>query len=233
MIRFNVNIYIMVGVLVCYAAILAYGSSTLSSNYYIKALCKNAKKQDQISITFDDGPSGLHTEKLLDILQKYDAKASFFVIGSKAKEQTELIKRMHSEGHTIGNHTFYHQHKFPILNTKAQITEIKSTRYVLERLGVKTKLFRPPFGVTNPRIARAIKRTRQVTIGWSIRSFDTKGGDKEKVLQRITSRIKGGDIILLHDNAKNSEWILEQVLIYLKGKNIKAVTVEELLDLND
>ena len=92
----------------------------------------------------------------------------------------------------------------------------------------KNNLFRPPFGVTNPNIAKAIKKTKHHVIGWSVRSLDTKIKDPKKILKRITKNLKKGDVILLHDTQERTVVVLEQLLLFLQEKQLAAITVDKL-----
>ena len=101
----------------------------------------------------------------------------------------------------------------------------------IERLsGKKPQLFRPPFGVTSPNLAKAIKKTKHTVIGWNIRSFDTALKNKDLVLKRIIKHIRPGSIILLHDTQPNTLYILEHLLLHLKQYKYETVTVNNLLD---
>jgi len=101
---------------------------------------------------------------------------------------------------------------------------------IKETLQIENNLFRPPFGVTNPNIAKAVKTLNLQTVGWSIRSLDTKATNVKSVLNKITKKIKKGDIILLHDSSELSFLILEQLLQFLDKHKYKSVTVNELFN---
>ncbi len=117
------------------------------------------------------------------------------------------------------------------MQTTAQIeNEITRTQAILEKITGKTiHYFRPPFGVVNPMIARAVKTTNVQPIGWSIRSLDTLQQPVEKVLQRIIRQLKGGDVILLHDNREGAAQLVEALIIYLQKNKYEIVTVSQLI----
>jgi len=93
------------------------------------------------------------------------------------------------------------------------------------------KLFRPPFGVTNPNIAKAVNSLKLQTMGWSIRSLDTIAKDPETVVKRITSKIRKGDVILMHDSSELSIVVLERLLVYLENKKLKSITLNSLFNI--
>lgn len=216
-----------------YGGICGWGSYQIRSQLYLKAYCQNTFSQDKIAITFDDGPDPAKTPRLLDILKKYGAKATFFMIGSKVRQYPELTKQVHESGHAIGNHSFCHGNRFPMFPPKQILKDINLTQQIITNAtGDSPGYFRPPFGVTNPLIGHAVRQTNLKTIGWSLRSLDTRIKDKQAVVDKVLRQVKPGDVILLHDTTPDVEWILEEILIQFRNKNLKPVTVEELLFTN-
>ncbi len=211
-----------------YISLLAFGTFFIQLNFYIKAFNKKVTNNKVVAITFDDGPVAATTE-IVKLLDKYNAKASFFCIGKNILKYPELVKKLHQENHTLGNHSYYHKNNFPIQSGKAIHSEIEETNKVFYKLiGLEPRYFRPPIGVTNPILAKAVLKTKMKVVGWSIRSLDTLNQPKEKILKRIVSQISPGKIILLHDNSDNVLWILEELLQYLQENNYKAVSLKNL-----
>ncbi len=210
--------------------ILIYMSCSISAGIYLKSICRNRTALSSVSLTFDDGVDNIITPKILDVLKRYGAKGTFFIIGDKAKEHPDLVKRIVAEGHQIGNHSMHHKWSFPIGTTQKIYNEIMECNRILEDITERKNIyFRPPFGVTNPTLARAVRKSGLISIGWSIRSLDTMGMSIDKVENRVIKRLKGGDIILLHDNRAGGEQLVERILIKLRERELKAVTVEELI----
>lgn len=163
---------------------------------------------------------------------KYNAKATFFCIGKQIEKRPEVIQRIVNEGHVIGNHSYSHSRGIGFFGTNKMIAEIKQTNELVAKLyNKKMLLFRPPFGVTNPNIARAVSKTNQVIIGWNIRSLDTVIEKENIILERIKKRIKPGSIILLHDTSAKTVNVLEQLLLFLQEEGYKTKTIEELLNI--
>lgn len=187
-----------------------------------------------VAITFDDGPHPIFTSQILDLLKKYNAKATFFVSGNKAEVYPELIKRQVREGHEVGNHTYHH---FPYRTGSAQLTlELDKTNKVFEKItGSKMSLYRPVQGVYNDEIINtAIKNGYDVIMwSWHQDSQDWRNPGTARIVTHITKRVTPGDIILLHDwgNLSKSQTVqaLEPVLKYLKENNYRSVTISELM----
>ncbi|MBP3716143.1 MAG: polysaccharide deacetylase family protein [Paludibacteraceae bacterium] len=197
---------------------LFYASYYIGSGVYLKAQCKVPVKEKTVFLSFDDGPSA-YTTRVLDVLKRHNAKAIFFLIGENAEKNPELVKAIVAEGHVIGNHSFCHKGTFPLMSSKQIAEDIKHCNQTLTDITGKTpNLFRPPFGVTNPLIASGLKKTGIPfkTIGWDVRSFDTMGGDTDKILNRITDQIEPGSIVLLHDRMEFSAELLDKLLTHLK-----------------
>lgn len=209
---------------------LFYFSWSISLGVFLKSICYNREARECVALTFDDGVDAILTPQVLDILDRYGAKATFCIIGEKAVINPEIVKVIIDRGHTIVNHSMYHKGSFPMQSAKAIYSEIIACNRALEEAtGEQVKYFRPPFGVTNPMVGRAVRRAGLQSIGWSIRSFDTMGHSVEVVEKRVVSQIKGGDIILLHDNRVCVVELTERILIFIRDNGYKAVSIDELL----
>lgn len=222
-----------------YLLFLILGSIFIRWNFYIKSRNKLpllqvrfgqggfsvAQQNKAIALTFDDGPS-VQTTAVLDILKKEKIPATFFLIGKNIDGNEALLTRMAKEGHEIGGHSFYHSPNFDWQSSKAMLAEIESTNEAIELVtGKKVRLFRPPYGVTNPNLAKALHHTEMVSVGWNIRSFDTMARVPQKLLKKITNRLKPGAIILLHDHCSVTVEMLPSLIAYGKEKGFRFVTV--------
>lgn len=197
---------------------LVYASYYIGSGVYVKAICK--PDAPGVVLTFDDGVDEIQTPKVLDVLKKYEAKAIFFIIGEKAEKHPHLVQRIVAEGHKIGIHSYTHKPIFPILAYDNMHKEVWDTKEILEKItGETVDLFRPPFGVTNPNVGKVVEELNLRTIGWNIRSLDTNmSQDRLQVAERVSKKLTGRDIILLHDDRQGSEILLEALL-----KNIEKL----------
>ena len=223
-------IVILAGVL----AFLVWASADISSGIYVRALCRKKTEEKVVALTFDYGPDGDSTERVLDVLGKYGVHATFFLIGKKAEQYPELVRRMVEEGHTIGMHTYSHSPFFPLWNSRKVKAEIEENREALYRItGRRVRLFRPPFGVTNPIIGKVLKQSGYDCIGWSIRSFDTvERKERSSILEKIDRRLSPGDIVLLHDRCPGADRLVEDILKMMADKGFRPVSADKLLEIN-
>lgn len=198
----------------------------------MKAYCSNlSETRNHIALTFDDGPKP-NTLIILDLLKKHHAKATFFCIGKNIEAHPEILERIFNEGHIIGNHSYSHSHVFDFYRKNRVIAELERTDTLIEKItGKKVDFFRPPYGVTNPSIRRALEVTKHKTIGWNIRSMDGIIKNEKLIFNRIKKRISPGAVVLLHDTRPKTAAVLEQLLQTLAEKNYKVVSTAELLNL--
>lgn len=215
---------------IVYVHLLVLGAINIRWNFYVKSYNKGENKR-YVALTFDDGPA-TQTSIILDVLKKEEVHAAFFSIGKNAIANVETVKRWHNEGHLIGNHSYSHGFNFDWKSAKGMLTEINKTNETIYSIvGVKPLLFRPPYGVTNPNLARAIINSGMYSIGWNVRSFDTTARDKDVLLNKILRSLKGGDIILLHDSMPITADILTDLIIKAREKGFTFVRVDKLLGL--
>ncbi|WP_452232906.1 polysaccharide deacetylase family protein [Lacinutrix sp. MEBiC02595] len=209
------------------------GSSFVGWNYHYTSLNSNPKtSKNQIAITFDDGPNPEFTPKVLALLNTYNAKATFFCIGKEIEMHPETFKSIVEQGHTIGNHTYSHSTKFGFFSVEEIVSELQQTNNIIkQQIGLEALLYRPTFGVTNPRIKRALQIIKLHSIGWNKRSLDTRNLSEKTILKRVTKNLKKGDVILLHDTSDKTIAVLEQLLLFLQQQKITSVTIDNLFQI--
>lgn len=184
---------------------------------FVKTECTFAAQGKEVMLTFDDGPDPEKTSQIIDLLEKYNAKGVFFFIGKKIDQHPEIAKLASEKGHSVGSHSYHHGNLFDVLPTSKVAEELRQTEKAIENAtGKPCVLFRPPYGITNPNIAKALRQFQYRVIGWNLRSLDTLIHDSVKLEKRVLKRIKPGTIILLHDTAPAVLPVLERVLIFLK-----------------
>ncbi|MCI2059688.1 MAG: polysaccharide deacetylase family protein [Bacteroidales bacterium] len=153
---------------------MVWASASIRSGVYVRAFCREKTDRKVVYLTFDDGPHPPETERVLDVLREHGARATFFLIGSKVSGNEAVLRRMLEEGHALGLHTYSHAGTFPLLSFDKMLADVNEGKRAVESVaGKKISLFRPPFGVTNPTIAKVIRTLGLQTVGWDVRSFDT------------------------------------------------------------
>jgi peptidoglycan-N-acetylglucosamine deacetylase len=218
-----------VTIVVLYSIICAIGSIVLSLEFFTAVISRS--QQDGVALSFDDGPVEGKTEKVLDILKQFDATAAFFCIGNRVAANSALTKRISDEGHLIGNHSYYHRATFDLQSSTMIGKELSDTDIEIHKAtGLRPRFFRPPYGVTNPMVAKAVRRRNYKVIGWSIRSFDTVISDPDKLFRRVTKPLKNGDIILFHDHCESTLNILPKLLEHIRKSGLKVVRIDQLID---
>ncbi|MDD1609632.1 MAG: polysaccharide deacetylase family protein [Methylococcaceae bacterium] len=215
---------------VIYLALIIYGSSVIQANFFAPAYCAANSAEKIIALSFDDGPHKEYTPKVLSLLAQHHATATFFVIGKNIHGNESLLKQIIAEGHSIGNHSYTHGFFIDFKNVQGFKDELNQTaELVFSIIGKRMKLFRPPYGVTTPNLAKAAKLLDYSIIGWNIRSLDTTNDTVEIITQRVQTQIKSGAIILFHDTSAKTIEALKQTLNFAQENGYKIVNVEQLL----
>ena len=146
--------------LLVYLLFLLIVSTNIRFNFFVKAYNSNPKVSGKkVAITFDDGPSE-NTLKILDLLEQYDVKCGFFCIGKEVEQRPQIFREIIRRGHMVGNHTFSHTRKMGFLSSSKILDEIIRCDEIVEKTaGLKMKLFRPPFGIINPKTQKALQQS--------------------------------------------------------------------------
>lgn len=228
---FSIHFIFYILLFACYITVSVTASFFICSGFHMKAMCSRKTEQKVIAITFDDGPHPGNTDAILDVL-KDRAKATFFCIGSKLKGNESLLKRMHEEGHLVGTHSYSHSNWFDLYSAKKMEKELKqSEELVYEILQKKPLLFRPPYGVINPMLKRALGAFSYHIIGYSNRSLDTVTKDENRVIERLIGKLRPGDIVLLHDTVPYAASLLKKILNRISDKGYIVIGLDELLNI--
>ncbi len=182
-----------------YILLCVFASFFPQTNFFLPVISRGSTRKNMIAITFDDGPTKSMTTQILNLLDKYSMKATFFVSGVNAVHHPDIITDIITHGHTIGNHSFNHS---PFLMLKGYSTlfqEIYMTQEVLQKMGIKTQAFRPPVGIVNPKLPSILDKLGMYCITFSCRAFDAGNFFIKNIGQKILKKVKADDIILLHD----------------------------------
>jgi len=193
-----------------------------------------AAARGEIAITIDDGPDPVVTPAVLDLLDRHDAKATFFCIGRHARAERELCREIVRRGHSVENHSDRHSHRFSLLGPRAMAGEIAAAQAALADItGEAPQFFRAPAGLRNPFLAPVLQRLDLQLVSWTRRGFDTVRRDPGPVLARLGRGLAAGDILLAHDgNAARTEagsavvlTVLPQLIDRIRAAGLTPVTL--------
>lgn len=194
----------------------------------------------KVALSFDDGPHPIYTPKILDILKKYDVKATFFVVSENVQKYPQIAKRIVEEGHDIGNHSFNHANFLLYKKRTLKKNIMKANVIISEITGIIPQLFRPPRGIYNKAVLDLCEGLGIKVVLWSLSSLDWRGTSVAKMKKRILDKVKGGDIILFHDggnifykkkvNHENTIKALPLIIEKLFKKGFEIIPCSELLE---
>lgn len=227
---------LMVILLVCITAyIMSLGGQTAYASVYFNQPIKKypiySVKTDEkkIAISFDAAWGADKTRDIMAVLDEFNVKATFFLVGIWIEKYEEITKEIASRGFEIGSHSYNHP-DFTKLNKLQMKTELESTNELLERVtGSKPKLFRPPYGAYNDTLIDTLTELNMQGIQWDVDTLDWKGLRPSEVLGRVTSKVGNGSIILCHNNADYVVDSTRLILTTLLNQGYKFVTVGELV----
>lgn len=208
-------------------AVLVQACRKIQWNFFLRSTNRVPLSMQQlragtkpIALTFDDGPHE-NTLKVLDILKAEGVPATFFVIGHQIAGKEHILQRIQAEGHLIGNHTYSHNASFYWQNARLMAEDItKCNELIREATGISPNIFRPPFGVTNPNLAKALDKLELQSVGWTLRSMDTIAKDPKALLEKILKQVHSNNTILLHDRCDITVAILPELIARLKERGM-------------
>jgi peptidoglycan/xylan/chitin deacetylase (PgdA/CDA1 family) len=193
----------------------------------------------QVSLTFDDGPDPEVTPQVLDLLDRHQAKASFFCVGEKAAAYPEIAKDIVRRGHSIENHSLRHSHAFALYGIYRLRRDLQSAQAIVGELTGRTPaFFRAPMGLRSPLLDPVLARCGLRYVSWTRRGLDAVDGKPARVLQRLAAALAAGDILLLHDGgcSRTSDGkpvvlaVLPALLQQIKAAGLTSVTLRAALD---
>lgn len=159
-----------------------------------------AAARNEIALTFDDGPDPIVTPQVLDMLDRYATRATFFCIGEKAARYPDLCREIVRRGHAVENHSQHHRHNFSLMGRSGITRELQAAQDTLTTItGQRPLFFRAPAGLRNPFLDPVLAQLGLQLASWSARGFDTRIGDVERVTNKLLHGLRAGAILLLHD----------------------------------
>ncbi len=186
-------------------------------------------EEKKIAISFDAAWGDEFTDDILETLDKYNVKTTFFLVGFWVDKYPDMVKKIHEMGHEVGNHSTTHPHMSK-LSKEQIISELNTTGEKIEELiGIKPTVFRPPFGDYNNLLIETAKEIGYYTIQWDVDSLDWREMGVQPVVDRVTRNVKKGSIVLFHNNAKYVSQYLPLILEKLQADGYQIVPVSELI----
>ncbi len=182
-----------------------------------------------LSISFDAAWGRANTEEILNILDRYDVKTTFFLVGFWAEKHPDLVAELVRRGHEIGNHSATHPHMASL--TRAQIEqELQRCSDLVQSItGTPTTLFRPPYGEYNDDVVRVSRQMGYECVQWNVDSLDWKNLGTENMIRQCTKSVNPGDIVLFHNDSKYILEALPEILEYYTQAGYKIIPVSQLL----
>lgn len=183
-------------------------------------------EKPKIAITFDDGPHPRFTPRLLDGLKERGVKASFFVIGNLAEKYPELIAREKEEGHLIGNHTYAHIDIGKLPEEKGREEILRTSAVIKEITGNEVEFVRPPFGSWQKKLEQEME---MIPVLWSVDPLDWTTKNPDEIVNKVVTKVKENDIILLHDCYQSSVDAALRIIDILQKEGYEFVTVDDMI----
>ncbi len=203
-------------------------STLLNLNRKVPIYCVQTDEK-RIAISFDAAWGADQTDELLTILDEYDIKTTFFLVAFWLERYPEVAARIAAAGHEIGNHSATHPHMSSLSAEQIQFELQRTHQLIKETTQQEANLFRPPFGEYNNLLLDTVEQLGYHTIQWSIDSLDWRPTTPADIVQRVTSKIAPGAIVLFHNNAEHTPAALRPILDYCRQEGYEVVPISELL----
>ena len=205
------------------------------TNFIMPVISRGRTGKNFVALTFDDGPAEPTTKQVLYLLDKYSVKATFFVSVVNAQRFPEIIKDILSRGHSIGNHSLNHNPFLMLTSFNNLYREISVAQEILQKMGINTQAFRPPVGIVNPKLSPILENLEMFCVTFSCRAYDAGNLHVRDIASKILKKVKGDDIILLHDvpphRKEDSEALLPEIERLLTGIIAKGLRIVPLANL--
>ena len=209
-----------------------------TGQWYGHTFASLARGTRQLALTYDDGPNDPHTLRLLEVLARHNVRATFFLIGRFVQQRPDIVREIVKAGHVIGNHTFTH----PLLTFKSaaevrkELTDCRSA--IQDAIGEHSNLFRPPFGGRRPAVLRIARELGLEPIMWNVTGYDWNAPPAVVIEKKVSSQIRGGDVILLHDGghrqmgADRSQTVLatDHLITRYKSEGYGFATIPQMIE---
>ncbi|MBI5542956.1 MAG: polysaccharide deacetylase family protein [Deltaproteobacteria bacterium] len=205
-------------------------------SFFLPIVTRGPRERPAVALTFDDGPDPRVTPALLDLLARYGARAAFFVVGRNAEAHPEVMARIRAAGHEVGNHSLSHDPILMLRSARLLQSEIAACQAILQRQGVTALAFRPPVGITNPRLPPVLERLGLGCVCFSCRPLDFGNRRVAGLAAKVLGSVAPGDVVLLHDVMPGTgvtveDWLseIEKILVGLQARGLKPVALSQLI----
>ena len=185
-----------------------------------------AVRRREIALTFDDGPDPEVTPRVLKLLDRHQAKASFFCIGERAAAHPELVKEIVRRGHSVENHSYHHYNAFAFFSISKLRREVDAAQETLAAIaGRSPAFFRAPAGFRSPLLDPVLASRGLRCVSWTRRGFDAVSGNSTRILRELTRGLAAGDVLLMHDRVPVVLSVLPALLEQIAAQGLKAVSL--------
>lgn len=219
------------------ACAAGYQSMAPTGQWYGRTFTGLRRGSKLLALTYDDGPNDPHTLRLLEVLDRHQVKATFFLIGRHMRQRPDIAREIVRAGHVVGNHTLTHPNL--IFSSREQVrTEILECKRAIEdAVGEQSNLFRPPFGGRRPSSLRVIREAQMLPVMWNVTGWDWNAPPAEQIVRKVAKQVRGGDVILLHDGghkamgADRAQTVIatERMIVRYQSEGYEFVTVSEMM----
>jgi peptidoglycan-N-acetylglucosamine deacetylase len=189
--------------------------------FFLPVISRGCTGRNMVALTFDDGPDPVTTPRILALLKKHKAPAAFFVIAEKAQRHPELMRDIIACGHAVGNHSYSHDVLLMLRSRPTLASEIRTAQQAMAAFGIRPLVFRPPAGITNPKLGGILRQQGLQCVTFSCRGFDAGNRRIKGLADRLLKKVRPDDIILLHDtmpgHGHTSDALMGEIEKLLRG----------------
>ncbi|MCD8098601.1 MAG: polysaccharide deacetylase family protein [Lachnospiraceae bacterium] len=180
----------------------------------------------RIALTFDDGPHPVYTPQMLEVLERENVPATFFLLGENVELYGDIVKDIAAQDHLIGNHTWHHVQITTLSPEEARAEILETSRLIEELTGQGTEYVRPPFGTWNPDLESELDL---IPVMWSIDTLDWITENVDQIVEQVVREASENDIILMHDSYESTVQAVERIIPLLRAENFEFVTADQVI----
>ena len=218
-----------------FALLCAAAAFIPSSSFFLPVISRGTSGRKAVALTFDDGPDPLTTPSLLRLLKEHRVSGTFFVTGHRVVRYPELARDIVAQGHSLGNHSFSHDMLGAFRSTATMRQEIQAAQCALKDLGIVALAYRPPMGITSPRLRRVMRAEGMFVVNFSCRAWDGGNRRLRNLSGRILKRVRANDILLLHENLPQPSllpgWVgeVDRILQGIREKGLEVLPLADMI----